>query len=240
MIDILTNALLLSPIPLQYTGNYCSHKCTYCFANINNPKRKTDIAKLNSLLKGYKNRSDITSYFMREKYPIIISNNIDPFSASNQPFVNNLIDTLSELEIPVALATRGGKGTEILKELKPSVLYVSIPYDNEDTRIKFEPNAPSLEQRYELIDFAIKNGHKVITSINPLNSTFVKNPISIVEKVKQLGSNTILINKLHLTPPQQANLNEKEKDTLGIDLLTESKEKGFRGDWLNLAIDIYN
>jgi DNA repair photolyase len=177
---------------------------------------------------------------MREKYPIIISNNIDPFSASNQPFVNNLIDTLSELEIPVALATRGGKGTEILKELKPSVLYVSIPYDNEDTRIKFEPNAPSLEQRYELIDFAIKNGHKVITSINPLNSTFVKNPISIVEKVKQLGSNTILINKLHLTPPQQANLNEKEKDTLGIDLLTESKEKGFRGDWLNLAIDIYN
>ena len=149
MIDLLTNALLLSPIPIQYTGNYCSHKCVYCFANINNPKRKTDIAKLNSLLKNYKNRSDLTSYFMREKYPIIISNNIDPFSKSNQPFVNDLIYTLKDLGIPVVLATRGGVGTEILKDLQPAVIYISIPYDSEEKRQKYEPHAPSLEQRYD-------------------------------------------------------------------------------------------
>lgn len=239
MIDILTNALLLSPIPLQYTGDYCSHKCVYCFANINNPKRKTDIAKLNSLLKNYKNRSDLTSYFMREKYPVIISNNIDPFSASNQPFVNDLIYTIKDLDIPVVLSTRGGKGTEILKDLSPSVLYVSIPYDNDDTRQKYEPHAPSLDQRYELIDFAIKNGHKVLCSINPLNPQFAENPISIAEKVKDLGVKSILINKLHLTAPQQANMTEREKEIMGDDLLKESKAKGFTKEWLNSAINLY-
>ena len=239
MIDILTNALLLSPVPLQFTGNYCSHKCTYCFANINNPKRKTDIAKLNSLLKGYKNRSDITSYFLKNKYPLLISNNIDPFSKSNQPFVNELIYTLKDLEIPIVLATRGGVGTGILKDLLPSVLYVSIPYDSEEKRQKYEPNAPSLEQRYELIDFAIKNGHKVITSINPFNPKFAENPISIAEKVKDLGVKSILINKLHLTASQQANMTENERHIMGEDLLKECKIKGFSTEWLNNAINLY-
>jgi DNA repair photolyase len=239
MIDILTNALLLSPIPLQYTGNYCSHKCVYCFANINNPKRKTDIAKLNSLLKNYKNRNDLRSYFLKNKYPVIISNNIDPFSKSNQPFVNELIYTLKDLGIPVALATRGGVGTEILKDLPPTVIYVSIPYDNEDLRIKYEPKAPSLEQRYELIDFAIKNNHKVITSINPFNPKFAEKPISIAEKVKRLGVKSILINKLHLTAPQQANMSDKERDIMGEDLLKECKVKGFSTEWLSNAIDLY-
>jgi DNA repair photolyase len=240
MIDLLTNALLLSPIPIQYTGNYCSHKCTYCFANINNPKRKTDIAKLNSLLKNYKNRSDLTSYFMREKYPIIISNNIDPFSASNQPFVNELIYTLKDLGIPVVLATRGGKGIEILKDLSPSVLYVSIPYDNEEKRIKYEPQAPSLEQRYELIDYAIKNGHKVICSINPFNNKFAENPIQIAERAKNLGVKSILINKLHLTAPQQSNMTERERESIGEELLIEAKTKGFTDEWLYNAIDLSN
>jgi DNA repair photolyase len=239
MIDLLTNALLLSPIPIQYTGNYCSHKCVYCFANINNPKRKTDIAKLNSLLKNYKNRSDLTSYFMREKYPIIISNNIDPFSKSNQPFVNDLIYTLKDLGIPVVLATRGGVGTEILKDLSPTVLYVSIPYDSEEKRQKYEPHAPSLEQRYELIDFAIKQGHKVICSINPFNPKFAENPIPIAEKVNNLGVKSILINKLHLTSPQQANLTDKEKAIMGEDLLIECKIKGFTSEWLNNAIKLH-
>jgi DNA repair photolyase len=176
---------------------------------------------------------------MREKYPIIISNNIDPFSASNQPFVNDLIYTLKDLEIPVVLATRGGKGTEILKDLSPSVLYISIPYDSEDKRQKYEPHAPTLEQRYELIDFAIKNGHKVITSINPFNPQFAENPISIAKNVKGLGVKSILINKLHLTAPQQANMTDKERDIMGEDLLKESKSKGFTSEWLNNAIYLY-
>lgn len=240
MIDLLTNALLLSPVPIQYTGNYCSHKCTYCFANINNPKRKTDIAKLSSLLKGYKNRSDLTSYFLKNKYPVLISNNIDPFSKSNQPFVNELIYTLKDLGIPVSLATRGGVGIEILKDLTPSVLYVSIPYDSDDKRLKYEPSAPTLEQRYELIDFAIKSGHKVIASINPFNPKFAENPISIAEKVKELGVKSILINKLHLTSPQQANMTKCERDIMGEDLLSESKSKTFTDEWLTNAVELYD
>ena len=125
MIDILTNGLLNSPVPIQFTGNYCSHNCSYCFANINNPKRKLDIKAVTSQLKNYQNRNDLPSYFLREKYPLLISNNIDPFSKSNQPFVSDLIYQLQDIGVPVALATRGGIGwQEIANNITPSVWYV--------------------------------------------------------------------------------------------------------------------
>jgi DNA repair photolyase len=238
MIDILTNALLLSPIPLQYTGNYCSHKCVYCFANINNPKRKTDITKLNALFKNYHKRSDIASFFLRQKYPVLISNNIDPFSKSNQPFVNNLINTLQDIDVPVVLATRGGVGIEIMESMRPTVLYVSIPYDNDETRQKYEPSAPSIESRYQLIEYATKHGHKVIVSINPLNTTFAKKPVEIAKKAVKAGATSILINKLHLTPAQHANMTENEKNAMGQNLLDEARNKDFQDAWIQAAIKL--
>jgi len=178
---------------------------------------------------------------MREKYPLLISNNIDPFSKSNQPFVNELIETLTGLDIPIALATRGGIGwREIYKEIKPSVWYVSIPYQNDDIRQIYEPQAPSIEERYELIDLIIKQGHKVILSVNPMNPIFSPNPIEIIEKAKNLGVKTVIINKLHLTPVQQNNMTDYQKNTVGEELLTQAKDRGFQDEWLSLAIDVYN
>ena len=185
MIDILTNGLLSSPVPIQYTGNYCSHNCSYCFANINNPSRKLDISKLTSQLKNYQKRNDLPSHFLREGYPLLISNNIDPFSKSNQPFVNELIFTLKDMRVPVALATRGGVGwQEIADNITSSVWYVSIPYQNDELRQKYEPNAPTIDERYELIDYVIKKGHKVLLSINPFNPEFAPNPIEIIQKAQ--------------------------------------------------------
>lgn len=240
MIDILTNGLLSSPIPIQFTGNYCSHNCSYCFANINNPQRKLDVAAITSQLKNYKKRDDLPSYFLREKYPLLISNNIDPFSKSNQPFVNNLIYQLQDLEVPIALATRGGIGwKEIAGEISPSVWYVSIPYNEDTTRELLEPNAPTLNERWELIEYVISKGHKVLLSINPFNPKFAPNPIELIERAKNLGVKTIIVNNIHLTPKQQSNLSEKTKKQIGEDLLIESRQKGFTKEWLNLAMDMF-
>ena len=241
MIDILTNGLLSSPVPIQFTGNYCSHNCTYCFANINNPKRKLDVKAVTSQLRNYKKRNDLPSYFLREKYPLLISNNIDPFSKSNQPFVNDLIFQLQDIGVPVALATRGGIGwQEIAKEITPSVWYVSVPYQNDDIRHKYEPQAPTLEERFELAKTVIENGHKVILSINPFNPLFAPNPIEIIKKFESIGVKSVIINKLHLTSVQQANLTATQRDTIGDTLLMECKNKGFTDEWLSLAVDMFN
>lgn len=241
MIDILTNGLLSSPVPIQFTGNYCSHNCSYCFANINNPKRKLDIKAVTSQLKNYKNRNDLPSYFLREKYPLLISNNIDPFSKSNQPFVSDLIYQLQDIGVPVALATRGGIGwQDISKNITPSVWYVSIPYQNDELRQKYEPQAPSVDERYQLIETIIKQGHKVILSINPFNPLFAPNPIEIIQKAEKLGVKSVIVNKLHLTPIQQSNLIPSHKEILGENLLIEAKTKGFTDEWLSLAMGMYN
>ena len=240
MIDILTNGLLSSPVPIQFTGNYCSHNCSYCFANINNPKRKLDIKAVTSQLKNYQNRNDLPSYFLREKYPLLISNNIDPFSKSNQPFVSDLIYQLQDIGVPVALATRGGIGwQDISKNITPSVWYVSIPYQNDELRQKYEPQAPSVDERYQLIETIIKQGHKVILSINPFNPIFAPNPIEIIQKAEKLGVKSVIINKLHLTPVQQSNMTNNQKETIGIDLLEQAKNRKFTDEWLKLALYMY-
>lgn len=240
MIDVLTNGFLFNPIPIQFTGNYCSHGCTYCFANINNPKRKLDVKAVTSQLRNYKSRNDLPSFYMREKYPMLLSNNIDPFSKSNQPFCNDLIRTLTEAEIPVVLATRGGIGwSDIIDEMPPSVWYVTIPYNDDETRKQFEPNAPAIEERWELVQAATEKGHKVIVSINPLNIAFAPEPLQIAEKAKEYNASSLLINKLHLSPKQQANMTAREKGAVGEALLKEARMRSFKEDWLHAAIDLY-
>jgi DNA repair photolyase len=241
LIDVLTNSFLENPVPIQFTGNYCSHNCSYCFANINNPKRKLDIKVVLSQLKNYKKRNDLVSYYMREKYPILISNNIDPFSKSNQPFVNDLILQLKDLEIPVVLATRGGIGwQEIIKELPPTVFYVSIPYDSEDKKNKYEPQSPSINERWQLVKMAKEYKHQVVVAINPLNHNFATNHLSIAEKAKQLNVKSLLINKIHLSPRQQSNLTEYQKELIGEDILVQSRKSNFEDKWLDIAIELNN
>ena len=191
-------------------------------------------------LKNYQNRNDLPSYFLREKYPLLISNNIDPFSKSNQPFVNDLIYQLQDIGVPVALATRGGIGwQEIANNITPSVWYVSIPYQNDELRQKYEPQAPSVDERYQIIETIIKQGHKVILSINPFNPIFAPNPIEIIQKAEKLGVKSVIINKLHLTPVQQSNMTNTQKDVLGIDLLEQAKNRKFTDEWVKLALDMY-
>lgn len=239
MIDILTNGFLTNPVPIQYTGNYCSHNCSYCFSNINSPNRKVDLKAVVSQLKNYQKRNDAASQFMRLKYPILISNNIDPFSKSNQPYVNDLIFTLQDIGVPVVVATRGGIGwQEVAKNISKSVWYVSIPYENDNIRKIYEPNATSMDERYFMATELKKMGHEVIIAINPLNKKFNSNPLKTAEFAKSIGVYSLLINKIHLSPKQQSNMTAMQKSQVGEDLLVESRLKNFTDEWLDTALQL--
>lgn len=234
MIDILTNSLLQNPVPIQLTLNYCSHGCTYCFANLNNPKRKADLKSILSILKNHKNRNDIVSYYMKEKYPVLISNNIDPFSKNNYQLSNQIIDILLDLGIPIQLNTRGGYGwEEVITKINQSLFYVSVPYSDDTIRQKLEPNAPDLDHRFNFVKEVIKNGHKIIIGINPFDHTFCDDHTQIIDQYRSIGVKYFWINKLHLTNAQQANLTQKDKEAIGLDVLKVAASGKYEDIWIS-------
>ena len=223
MIDILTNSFLHNPVPLQLTLNYCSHACSFCFANLNNPQRKADLKSILSILKNHKNRNDIVSYYIKEKYPLLISNNIDPFSKNNYRLTNQIIDVLLDLNIPIQLNTRGGYGwEETIQKINKSLFIVSVPYIDDKERKRLEPNAPCLNHRFEFVKEVIKNGHNVIIGINPFNHTFCNDHTQIIDKYRDIGVKYFWVNKLHLTYKQQSNLTENQKEAIGVDVLKQA------------------
>ena len=219
MISPLTNGFLQNPVPLQLSLNLCSHGCVYCFSILNNPKRKADLKGILSTLKNHRTRNDLTSYFLREKYPVLISNNVDPFSKNNHELTNQILDVLLDYDIPVQLNTRGGDGwQEAGEKIKPSVWYVSVPYSDDEVRQRYEPKATSLDERFEMVKELVKK-HKVMIGINPFDVQFSDDHTDIIDKYAEIGVKYFWLNVFHLTRKQQSNLTERQKDLLGKDLL---------------------
>ena len=234
MIGILSNSFLKNPIPIQLTLNYCSHECSYCFANLNNPKRRANIKATITQLKNFEKKKDIQSFYLREKYPVLISNNYDPFSKNNYKQTLEVIKILKGLGIPVQLNTRGGYGTEeVIEVIDKSLFIISVPYSDEQIRQKIEPNSTSLNHRYELAKELIKKGHKVIIGINPFNSAFCKDHTEIMAQYKEIGIKYFWVNKLHLTNKQQKNLRDYEKEALTESLLKEAAKNIYTENWIS-------
>lgn len=239
MIDILTNSLLKIPVPLNLNLDYCSHKCRYCFANLNSPKRKADLAGILSQLKNYKKRNDLISYYLRNKYPVNISNNIDPFSKSNYVNFNTIGEYLLDEGIPMQICTRGGTTwQEWAEKMETSIWYISVPYTDDNMRILLEPDAPSLDYRYEMTKEVIKK-HNVIIGINPLHEKWCKNPLEIVEKYAEIGVDNFWVNGLHLSNKQKINLSNKDKEAIGDDILKQMNKKNEQSDeYLQMIVDL--
>ncbi|AQX52544.1 hypothetical protein CMT42_15360 [Elizabethkingia anophelis] len=210
----------------------------YCFSILNNPKRKADIKKILSVLKNHKTRNDITCFFLREKYPVLISNNVDPFSKNNHELTNQILDVLIDLNIPVQINTRGGYGwQEASEKLKPSLWYVSVPYSDDEVRKLYEPAAPSLDERFDMVKEIMKK-HKVMIGINPFDVQFSENHKKIIDQYSEIGIKYFWVNAFHLNYKQQANLTDRQKEILGEDLLTRGAKKEFPTETIELYLAI--
>ncbi|TDX83960.1 radical SAM protein [Epilithonimonas xixisoli] len=236
MISPLTNAFLINPMPLQLTLNLCSHGCIYCFSILNDPKRKADLKKILSILKHHKNRNDITSLFLKDKYPVLISNNVDPFSKNNHVLTNQILKLLVAMDIPVQLNTRGGYGwQEASEKIKPSIWYVSVPYSDDEVRKIFEPNAPSLDERFEMVKELVKK-HKVMIGINPFDAKFSDDHKAIIDKYSEIGVKHFWINRFHLNYKQQSNLTDSQKEIFGPEFLKQAASKDINPETVKLYI----
>lgn len=218
----LFGGFLKIPLPLELSGNFCSHKCTYCFANLNSPTRTLDTKSVLNLLANFEKRKSLEALLLQLGCPVMISNHVDPFAASNYRQLVPIMKMMSELNIEYSVQTKGGKGwEEILEVLKPSVWYISISHDQEATRKQIEPAAPPLEHRYELIEAVVSKGHTVIVGFNPCVEEWVLDPQLFLEKLKSLGVYAVWMEPIHINSKQKAAMPIRDREALGDKLLKE-------------------
>jgi DNA repair photolyase len=226
MLDVYFGEFLINPIPLELSLNYCSHKCAYCFANLNKPGRKLDTPKLMRFLANYKQRETLAALLLKEGYPVVLSNKVDPFSNSNSQQTLPILEVLTTLNIPVQFQTRGGKGIdEAIKLVKPSVWYVSITMLDEALRRQIEPGAPSISSRFELIEKLTEAGHWVVVGLNPYVPEWLPDPGPLLERAKQAGAWGAWIERIHLNTEQIANLSPKETEAITPEIIKRAKKR---------------
>jgi len=218
-VDVFFGEFLISPIPLELSLNYCSHVCAYCFANLNDRGRQADIGAVMRFFNELPSRTSLQSHLVREGYPILFSNRVDPFATSNIRLSLPLLEIMRTLDIPVAIQTKGGKGIpEALDLLGPSVWYVSISQLDDTLRKQLEPGAPPIGVRFELIEQLRQRGHTVIVGVNPLVPEWLPGDDleNLLAQAAKAGAAGAWIENLHfnykqidaLTPAERAALTE--------------------------------
>lgn len=229
MLTKYTGELLISPIPLELSMNYCSHKCAYCFANLNNPSRTFNAKDtINAISKAHSSNT-LVSTLLREKYPVLISNLVDPFAKSNYKATIAISEILTEMDIPISWQTRGGDGIdEVLQIIKsPQSWYISIPYINETLRELLEPGATTIKSRFDLIEKLKSYGHNVAVGINPVTKEWTpeKDFQSLLNALKRLGVFDVWIQGLHLNAAQEKQMTPRERINMTQKVLDDAKKK---------------
>lgn len=219
-LDLYSGELTISPIPLELSLNYCSHKCAFCFANLNAPNRKADVPAIMRLLAEHETRKSPVAQLLRGGYPILFSNKVDPFARSNFAASVPILETLADMGIPVTFQTRGGTGIdEVLEFLPPSVWYISISQLDDAIRARIEPGAPRIEERFELIEKLRAHGHRVVLGCNPYVSEWLPDPEPLFARAFDLGAEGVWLDPIHMNRDQRAQLSDREARNLGSHVL---------------------
>lgn len=217
-----TGEFLIHPAAVEFNGDYCSHSCFYCFANLNAPGHKADRNAIASFLNNLNERNDTAAVLMRKKYPVFISNHVDIFSVSNR-WVVEIARLLTEAEIPVMYQTRFGNSDklfEYVKSLQKACWQVTIETHNDDISKKISPGAPPVSQRLKYIQNLISSGHIVIANMLPFSTYFYgdkdwrSNFAALLKTLYDYGVTGVWFNPLHLTLTQKRRIKKYPADVL--------------------------
>lgn len=233
--------LFVLPFVLEMSNNYCSHKCAYCFANLNKPDRKASpaatmrfLSELYEQKNGQWKRNSLEAFFMREKYPLLMSNRSDPFAESNYRITVPIIHTLIQMNQPVTFQTRGAVTPKahdallsVLDSLPPSSWYISICHFDDTKRKQTEPASPSIPYRIDLIKTLVSKNHIVKVGINPIVPEFIsaKETEELLLLLKHIGVNGVFLQPLHLSTDMKLNMTQYEKNAMPPSLLERSSKR---------------
>ncbi len=214
----------LVPAPLEMSHNYCSHKCAYCFANLNMPGRKADPLGFAKQMATFRNKKDITSSLLKFGMLVTVSNKTDPFAKSNYKISVPQFEIMRDNGIPYYICTRGGDGIdEVIEKTQKSLWYISITSHDDEIRKKVEPGAPSIESRWDLVKKLKNYGHLVEVSCNPYVSKWVDND-EYLKKLIESGADGLVLQRIHLNRDQIGNMSDRERLAMG-DVLEMAKKR---------------
>lgn len=243
MIQAYSGEFTISPIALEMSMNYCSHKCAYCFANLNQPGRTLDANKTVLQIRNCNTQKSLHAFMLSNGYPVLLSNRVDPFAKTNYRQTLSFTEMLLQNGNLIAWQTKGGEGIdEVLSIIPHSNFYISISFIDDKLRKKIEPGAPSIESRFELIEKLISKGHHVSVGVNPLVEewlpTFEAEQLS--ERLIALGIKNIWVESLHLNGNQIKQMTSKEKDAIGKENIELAKRKGSGFSYFKSIHDLFS
>lgn len=218
---------LLTPMPLELSTNWCTHACAYCFANLNKPDRKAAPQSIVNLLAEMHHRDTLVARLLRDGYPVLMSNKVDPFAASNWKLTLQILELFAALGIKVAFQTKGGKGLrEAMDLIGPSCFYFSITANDDETCKRIEPGAPTITERFEQMAMLREAGHHVWAGVNPMVRQWIPDLPEFAERLKGEGVTNVWTEIMHLSRDQIEGMTPKEVHELSAGgVLEEAKLK---------------
>lgn len=214
---------LIHPAAIEFTGDYCSHSCFYCFANLNAPNHKADKTMIATFLRTINDRDDNVALLMRKQYPVFISNHVDLFSTSNK-WLLDIVYILTEIGVPIIYQTRFGYNDadfHRVKSMQKALWQVTIETHDDDIAKKLSPGAPPISKRIENIKMLLKEGHLVTVNMLPFSKYFFggtdkwkENLENMLNMLMDIGVSGVWFNPLHLTTTQKRRIKKYPKDVL--------------------------
>jgi DNA repair photolyase len=227
-IEYFNGEFMFHPAMLELSMNTCSHNCSYCFANIKKQSRYFSIKSFENSL----NKDDLRIYMLRTGYPVVLSNNTDPFAAINFPTTKYVVEKIRSMGGRIFWQTKGGKDMLKFTETQPPELYyITITTNVDRISKRVEPGAPSTSERIEAIKCLISQGHSVMVGINPLAKEWLPEEEfkPFIEMLSGIGVKSFYLNRLTFSRKEVQEMSAVRKQAMGIEnLLNYSDSKNSR------------
>lgn len=180
-----------------------------------------------NLIAGMYGRQTMAAHLLKQGYPILLSNHVDPLSDSNDRSIYiPFIELLEELKIPWTMLSRGGKREDRLLDIiqRPIGWYVTIELRDDARSREIAPGAPTPSERLQLIDKLTARGHKVCVGINPLNPELLPDPEVLIKELAQHDIFGVWIGRLHLSDRQLKKMSDRGKEALGKAVIEQANK----------------
>ena len=230
-----TGEYLVSPVPVHLGLNYCSNNCFYCYANLNNPDRRADYNKVINVANAVANNKpmkNLSVRYLQAGYPIMVSNDSDPFAKSNFEQFASIFDVFTDIGTRFVFQTRGGnKAKNVLSRSKPTCVYISFTSDDNNIISRAEVGAPDFDQRKDLALFAKQYGHHVIIGINPYVADWWRDIDGFVTWLKDNGFGHVWLGEMHINHMQKPKIKSRPAKEFANIIEMACKKKKDQADY---------
>lgn len=171
----------------------CPTGCRYCFSRLNREHHKTVgksatdkalgtlVSRVNKAFGPRYDDTDPAQFFLHERYPVLMSNNSDPLSSLEveHGYARQYLEVLAEVGSPVNVLSKWGGWAGLdqdayiatFKRFDKFWAAITITADNDAALAKWEPGAPTIDERLAIIRQLSAAGIDVAVAVVPFMLT---------------------------------------------------------------------